>query len=195
MKRAAGVLVVLALALGAARLGAQWTSTPVAEYWLRMYPTPVYSEIWRLGLQVPSLKKALPKALALLEKQGAVPVVPVANMAASKKSQYQQLSYRLPAKTAAKTLKALQALGEVQILNKNPALNPAVDGEVNDKLAKLKAEQAAHAEALAKMPSVGAAVTEIVSHLEAVSKADREAAERILLNLDLQEAASASPTR
>lgn len=162
------------------------TPTPVAEYWLRVYPMPAYGEIWRLTLSVADFKKALPKAIEILNKRGDS-VLPLENMAGSEKGGFQQLSYRFPAEAAPKALAALQKLGDVEELQKNPGVSPAVQGEVREKLAKLKSERDANAKALANIPTIGAAVAEIISHLETVERANTDAAGRVLLNVQLRQ--------
>ena len=189
--RVAGVCAVAALAWLAGRLAAQQPaeSTPVAGYWLRLYPLPAYGSIWRMTLVVPDFQKGLPKVQSALEKRGGQPAAPLENMAGSAKAKFQQLVYRLPAASAEAALGAVQKLGQVEELQKNPGINPAVREEVAEKLSKLKAETASHAEALRGMPAVAAAAGEIVDHLEKVQKAEREAEGRVLLNLQVRERA------
>jgi hypothetical protein len=179
---------LLAFAWLAVRLSAQ----PVASYWLRLYPLPAYGSIWRMSLAVSDFNKSLPKITAALEKKGGEPVAPLANMAGSRKGKFQQLSYRLPAATAEAALAAVQKLGEVEELQKNPGFDPAVHAEVEQKLDQLKTESASNADALAKMPSILAAASEIRAHLEQVRAADIAAAGRVLLNLQVRERPSAA---
>lgn len=178
---------------GAALLAAQtqFSTTPVASYWMRVYPIGAFGEIWRLGLQVKDLKKTLPKVTAALEKGGATPSQPLENMAGSEKHGFQQLSYVVPAGSAAKLLASLQKLGELEELQKNPGIHPGVMEEVPAKLARLKAEAGPKAEKLAQTPAVREAIGEILAHLEAVDEATRAASSRVLLNIQLRQAAKA----
>lgn len=154
---------------------------PASEYWLRVCPKPEAGEIWRLSISVRDFRKGLDKAVELLNGRGQS-VLPMQNMAGSEKSGFQQLSYRLPADAAPKVLAALQKLGDVEDLQKNPAVHPGVREEVQEKLARLRGERAK----LGDLPVTRAAVDEIVAHLESVEKADREARMRVLLNLQIQ---------
>lgn len=184
IRTASGLALFAGLAVGALAQ-APIAPTPAAEYWLRLYPTPAYGEIWRLTIEVADFEKGLEKAIAVLDKRGES-VLPLENMAGSGKAGFQQLSYRLAADAAPKAFAALQKLGEVQELQKNPGVIPAVREEVRDKLAKLKADRDSNAAALAGMPAVGAAVAEIIAHLETVDKANAEAEGRVLLNLQIR---------
>lgn len=160
---------------------------------MRVYPIAAYGEIWRVGIQVKDFKAALPKALAALEKAGAIPAQPVEHMAGSETLGFQQLSYVVPAASAAKALGALQKLGELEELQKNPGIHPGILEEVPQKLAKLKAEAGAKSEKLAGLPAVQSAVAEILAHLEAVDEATRAASSRFLLNIQLKQAPKATP--
>ena len=161
--------------------------TPVASYWMRLYPLPAYGSIWRMNLAVKDFNKALPRITEALQKKGGEPVVPLSNMAGSEKNKFQQLSYRLPAATAEAALSAVQKLGEVEELQKNPGFDPATHAEVESKLSQLRQESSSNADALAKMPALGAAASELIAHLEQVRGADIAAAGRVLLNLQVRE--------
>ena len=189
MRRTAAALAAFALAWLAVRLAAQPAAlgTPVASYWMRLYPLPAYGSIWRLSLVVADFKKTLPKITAALAKKGGEPLVPLSNMAGSEKNKFQQLSYRLPAATAEAALAAVQKLGEVEELQKNPGFDPATHAEVEGNLSQLRGEAGSGAESLAKMPSIQAAVSDIIAHLERVRSADIAAAGRVLLNLQVRE--------
>ena len=164
------------------------SSTPPAKYWLRMYPLQPYAEFWRMDLQVPDLKKGLPKVLDALAKNGGTPVMPVANEAASPSQKMQQLSYRLSRPMSARALKALQDLGSVQTLTKSPGAYAGVREEAREKLKKLNAEAESNRDALARMPNTAALVGELIEHLSLVDQTSSDAEGRILLNLELRQA-------
>lgn len=182
----AAALVIGAAALLAAQT--QFSTTPVASYWMRVYPIAAFGEIWRLGLQVKDLKKTLPKVTAALEKGGATPAQPLENMAGSETYGFQQLSYIVPAGAAAKALASLQKLGELEELQKNPGMHPGIMEEVPAKLARLRTEAGPKAEKL-QTPAVKEAIGEILAHLEAVDEATRAASARVLLNIQLRQKA------
>ncbi|MBI4346513.1 MAG: hypothetical protein HY553_06640 [Elusimicrobia bacterium] len=170
------------LALWACAGGPAFAQTPPhSEYWLRVYPKPEVGEIWRLSITVKDFQRGLDRAVELLNKRGQS-VLPLQNMAGSEKGGFQQLSYRLPADAAPKVLAALQKLGEVEDVQKRPAVQPGVREEVQEKLAKLRGER----ERLGELPATRSAVAEIVAHLESVEKAEDAAKARVLLNLQLQ---------
>lgn len=183
----AWLLAGLAALAPAHAQGETVSSSPVAKYWLRMYPVEAYAEFWHFGLKVKDLAKALPKVLSTLKKNGAEALVPIGNEVSSKMHGYQQLSFRVPDDAAARTVKTLGDLGDVEGLVKTPGGDPAVAQEAAEKLDKLKDEQRANKDALGKMPTTTALEAEVVDHLELVLKAHREAQGRVLLNIELQE--------
>jgi len=197
---AVAAAAALAWAAGSAVAQVLMSSTPVAKYWLRMYPFDSYSQIWHIALKVHSVKDSVPKALAALQKLGGEATVPLANMASSSgrvRTAYQQLAFRVPAAKGDAAVKGLEKLGDEQALDKNPGFNAAIIQEAKEKLDKLTSEREANKDALAKMPSVGAMTDEVMEHLSAVVRAHQEAEGRILLNIELVEAppASAAPKK
>ncbi|MBI5200958.1 MAG: hypothetical protein HY925_05175 [Elusimicrobia bacterium] len=174
------------LALAALLAASPAAAQNAADYWLRAYQPPTFSEIWRLTLSVKDFKKSLGKALDILGKKGES-MLPLENMAGSEKNGFQQLSYKLPADAAPKAFAALQKLGDVEGLQKNPGIDPAVREEVRTKLQLLKDERTKTEAALRDSPSIRGAVDEIVAHLEAFQKTDEAARKRILFNIQLQQ--------
>ncbi len=160
-------------------------------YWTRVYPPPAYFEIWHLSLKVPDLKKAMAKSLSIVAKRGGSAVVETENMASSRAAKYQQLSFRIPVKNAAKALRSLQDLGAVQALHKNPGFDPGLYDDIPQKLATLREES--NAVPLDQAPGIKALTAEFIAHLEDVSRKRKEAVGRILLNLELREAERDNP--
>jgi hypothetical protein len=158
-------------------------------YWLKRYPLRDYGAFWHLELTVRDVKRARGKALKLLSKRGSAPVVPVENMASSDTFGYQQLSYVVPRKEGDKVLEGLKKLGEVKRFSQKENLNPEEFPEAQNRLSRLRAEQASGGEILKRLTAVNAVVEELAAHLEKACDSYRKADARILLNISMEEQA------
>ncbi|MBI3507578.1 MAG: hypothetical protein HY059_22305 [Proteobacteria bacterium] len=164
-------------------------NTPVAKYWLRMYPLEPFESYWHVTLTVDSVQKATAAALEIMKKNGGEPTIPLALEVSSRKDPYQQLSYKVSAAKTGKIVKALQKLGAAESSSRVPVTAPSVFVEAKDKLLKLEAETGSNIEALSKMPAVSALANELVEHLVNVVRVHDASKDRALLNIELKQAA------
>lgn len=179
----AGALAVPALA----EKGAPPPAATPAPYWLRLYPPQPYSEYWHLKLRVADMEKASAAVQSALKRQGGKLAAPLSQMAYSREHKYQQMSFQVPARSAEKALRAIQGLGALEFLAKNPGFNGTLARERKEKLDGLQADMSAHRDELSRMPAVSALAGEMLAHLQQAETMQRQAADKVLFNVELQQ--------
>lgn len=180
-------------ARGSAHVSTGSTQAPQARpmgYWLRTYATDPYAEYWHLNLTVADLGKAMAKSEAVLRKRGGEPVAAPSQLASSRNPPYQQLSWKLPIRTAAKALEGLRKLGVTEGLTQTPASNARLPIEVFEKRDKLRLETRENARALARLPATSALALDLLDHLDRVLRLQEDAKGRVLLNIELRQKAA-----
>lgn len=154
--------------------------TPMPLQWLKVYPLTPYKAHWSFEIEV----KDFDRTIAALQKLGLRPTQPLELFPAAKTQR--QVSFKGSFKQAESAEKRLRKLGKVLDLRRRAVTEPVSLAEVNEKIAKLSAERAASPDALAKMPSVSAAVDELLGHLLSVKALQERTDSEVLLNLTLR---------
>lgn len=162
-------------------------SAASAGQWLRSYPVPEFAAHWHLDLTVKDFKKGRKRALALLEKYGGKPRLPLENIAQSEELKFQQFSFSIPARKSEELFARLKKLGRVRRAQQKPSEVVDYSVEINRKLDRLRAEREAGGELLRRLASVSEILEEIMARLERSSKGYLNSKDAVLLNIVLEE--------
>lgn len=160
---------------------------PGNPYWLKIYSTSPYAEIWTGDLALKDFDGGLPKALKAIEARGGTLTQPLETFVSSKKDKLQQLSFEIARGKTKELVKDLRKLGELPEPGVRPNGTPIPVKEVRAKIDLLTKEKREQAEALRMVPSVAAAVDEILAHLLLVDAVAGRVEPQVRFNLTLRQ--------